>query len=253
MPRKVCKVHVVLTCCLLVAGAKLCAAAISNPPIARLDVFIGVRYDANTVLIFFNSTAMPGKPGVPARPWPSGAAAVWVANAPMQLAPSGEEQQWVNRWPGGADFAPRLGEGFVLALGGGTRVRGIVSNLGYLPVCNMTWLVGLVSVNAADRAMYASAATEGMAAYPATEETLRASAKGQQAASAAVATAANERILNTFPLAALPMLDQAADDHESVVLTEERDEGRVLYSLKRQTAGNLLPTGVYFANGCPVR
>jgi len=66
------------------------------------------------------------------------------------------------------------------------------------------------------------------------------------------ATDENGRIVNLFPLAALPMLDQGDDtsDHNNILLMEERGPEGVQYSLERWTPGGLLPTGIYFADHC---
>jgi hypothetical protein len=63
MLRKVCKVHLVLLCCLLAAGVELRAEVISSlePAILRMDAFVAARYDANRALVFFAS--QPVVPG----------------------------------------------------------------------------------------------------------------------------------------------------------------------------------------------
>jgi len=248
--------HFALLLCFAAAAADLCAAPVPrvDPAIARADVFVAARYDADTALVFFHTASIAGSPGVPAGPWPqTGVAVAWVTGTHLQLAPAGEEKQWASQWPGGPSFAPQIGEEFVLATGGSARVRGMLGSLGYLPDCNQqTWLVGLVRVDAVDRADYATANAEGMAAYPATPETVQRILQTHAAvAPAATSTTADGRIVNRFSLEALPMLDRGAGAEETMLLIEEdRPEG-VLFSFKRQTpTGELEPVGVYFARSC---
>ena len=351
-----------------------CARAASAPAILRTDAFVAMRYDASTALVFFNSAALPANPGLPAGAWPQDASKWLGPHARLQLVRTGGEKQWINRWPGGADFAPHMGAEFVLALGGGAQARGMLSSIGYLPLCDTTWLVGLVRVDASQRALYGSAGAEGFVAYAATAaatsgaqagatigpvlrsgdaDAFDASARakietalqgrvtgdyanylkqresiyegGQSSTLAHVrgddamiaghaqlsytaqkvtvgpatpryyvralwkasdsskdggeavytisawfttdwelesvsesdaplggATDENGRIVNLFPLAALPMLDQGDDtsDHNNILLMEERGPEGVQYSLERWTPGGLLPTGIYFADHC---
>jgi len=236
----------------VLAFAAACAHAASDPSILRTDVFIATQYDANTALVLFSSNAaVPANPGVPVAAWPLGTPP-WLPGARLQLVRSGEESLWTERWPGGASSAPQRGQQFVLALGGNARVHGMLSTLGYLPLCDTTWLVGLVTVDAADRALYAGASAGGMAAYHATPEILRVlpAASAGAKSDGIVPDVKNGSVLNRFPLAMLPMLDQAGGDAGEIFLIEEHGEGGALYSLQRQTPEGLVATGVYFSNHC---
>jgi len=137
----------------------------SDPAILRMDAFVATRYDASTALVFFSSAAVPADPGVPAGVWPPGAAKWLGAHARLRLVRDGSEKQWIARWPGGATFAPHRDAEFVLVLGGSASVHGRLSTLGYIPLCDTTWMVGMVSVDADDRELYNSSAAEGFAAY----------------------------------------------------------------------------------------
>ena len=169
MLRKVCKVHLVLLCCLLAAGVELRAEVISSlePAILRMDAFVAARYDANRALVFFASQPVVAGAGIPADAWPREACTWAGKQAQLRLAQGDAAAQWEHSWPGGADFAPSIGAPFTLALGGSTQIHGTLSDIGYLPLCNTTWVIGLVSVVAADRELYRSTGTEGFIAYAA--------------------------------------------------------------------------------------
>ncbi len=126
---------------LLLCAALVCAvpaSAASTPAILRMDAFVAAQYDANTALVFFNSVVMPANLGVPAGAWPqAGPQSVsrWVdPRVPLRLVRSGEEAQWRHYWPGGEAYAPKVGGMYALALGS-SSVRGTLSSIGYLPVC----------------------------------------------------------------------------------------------------------------------
>jgi hypothetical protein len=226
----------------------------SSPAILRTDAFIATPYDADSVLVFFNTSVMPAGLGIPAGPWPQRATPWAGPQARLRLVSPGGEAQWRHYWLGGADSAPHMGNAYVLALGHNEMVRGILNSIGYLPVCDSTWLVGLLNVDAADRTRYASSVTEALVAYLAPAGGLRAlkSAAEESAVPAAGSTYGKDRILNVFPLDVLPMLDQGDRDsgNPKILLTEERTVDSVVYSLKRWTPGGLVPAGIYFENRC---
>jgi len=150
---------------LLMLVAPVCARAANEPAILRTDAFVAMRYDAQTALVFFSNGSLPANSGAPAGAWPQDASK-WVgAHTRLQLVRSGTEKEWAKRWPGGADFAPHMGAEFTLALGGPVITHGRLSSIGYLPLCDTTWLVGLVSVDAADRGAYDGLHAEGFVAY----------------------------------------------------------------------------------------
>jgi hypothetical protein len=242
----------------LVCVAAACMAqarAADAPAILRTDAFVAAQYDANTVLVFFNTVVMPPALGAPAGAWPpmsqQGAAAWAGAQTQLRLTDISGEMQWRQYWPGGEAYAPKLGGAYALALGGNRTVHGILSSVGYLAVCDSNWLVGLVSVDEADRSRYASAAAVGMVAYQAEQNV--STGEGQSAEAPAVGSAmGSDRILNVFPLSALPMLDQGDGDsaHQTIVLTEARTADSLVFSLKRITPGGLVDAGVVFENRC---
>jgi hypothetical protein len=231
------------------------ASAASTPAILRMDAFVAAQYDANTALVFFNSAVMPPNLGTPAGAWPqAGPQSVsrWVnPQVPLRLVRSGEEAQWRHYWPGGEAYAPKVGGAYALALGA-SSVHGMLSSIGYLPVCETTWLVGLVTVDAVDRTRYASDAAVGMVAYQATAGVPRSFSSRESADAPSVGSAVgSDRILNVFPLDELPMLDQGeAGEHTDILLTETRSAEGAIYALKRRTPGGLVDTGVYFENRC---
>jgi len=361
---------------MLMMVATVCARAENEPAILRTDAFVAARYDARTAVVFFSSQSLGANPGAPAG-LPQGATR-WIGGHRLQIVRNGAEKEWAKRWPGGADSAPQMGAEFVLALGGSAWVHGRLSTLGYLPLCDTTWLVGLVSVDASDREAFGQLDAEGFVAYTAptaaralpdgsavgligpvivfsdtdamgdSDKEARGAARAKieaalksrvtadyanylsqrqmtyekekptalvhvqgdaemiagraklsytaqkvmvgpgtpryyvravwrstsgealytisawftpewemesvtdSEAPLGTSTEDNDRILNIFPLAALPMLEQHADEDAqySVLLMEERGPEGALYSLKRWTEGGLLPTGVYFANRC---
>jgi hypothetical protein len=233
--------------CVAAAGIAQTHAA-SSPAILRMDAFIAAPYDANTALVFFNTSVMPAGLGVPVGAWPQGASAWAGSQARLWLANSGETQ-WRHYWPGGESNAPKLGGQYALALGGNRVVRGTLSSIGYLPVCDAIWLVGLIRVDEVDRTRYANEAAEGMVTYLSNGAPNPDSGSGQDAP-AIGSTVAKDRIVNVFPLAAVPMLDQGDGGNQTILLTEERTADSVVYSLKRRTPGALVPAGVYFENRC---
>jgi hypothetical protein len=246
----------------LVVAATPCACAasvaVSSPAILRTDAFVAAEYDTNTALVFFSSSALvlPGL-GAPAGAWPPmsrQAAAQWAGEQThLRLAGSNGEAQWRHYWPGGEGYAPKLGGAYVLALGGNRSVRGTLSSIGYLTVCEQTWLVGLVSVDEVDRSRYAGSMEQGMTAYPAIGGAPQNTDYGSgQSAPAVGSTVGNDLILSVYPLSALPMLDQGDGDsgNQTIVLTEQHGTDSVIYSLKRVTSAGLVPAGVYFENRC---
>lgn len=179
-------------------------------------------------------------------------AALWAgAQTHLRLTDSNGETQWRQYWPGGEAYAPKLGDAYTLALGGDTIVHGILSSVGYLAVCDDNWLVGLVTVDEADRSRYASSVTWGLVAYHATENVSPGDAQSSTAPAVGSAVG-GDRILNVFPLSVLPMLDQGDGDsaQQTIVLTEERTADSWIYSLKRVTPGGLVDAGVEFENRC---
>jgi hypothetical protein len=256
MPRRVPIFRSVLLLALLcvVAAGVAHAQSASTPAILRTDAFIATPYDADTALVFFNTSVMPAGLGIPTGPWPQSATPWAGAQARLRLVNPGDEAQWRHYWLGGAEAAPHVGGVYVLALGRNEVVRGMLSGIGYLPVCDSTWLVGLVSVDAVDRTRYAGSVAEGMVAYLTPVGGLRVvrSSGEDGAVPAAGSTFGKDRILNVFPLDVLPMLDQGDRDsgNQKILLTEERTVDSVIYSLKRWTPGGLVPAGVYFENRC---
>jgi len=254
-----CRVPIFRSCvrllallCVAAAGAH--AQTASSPAILRMDAFVAAPYGADTALVFFNTSAMPAGLGIPAGPWPQRASQWAGPQARLRLVNPGDEAQWRHYWPGGADSAPHMGSAYVLALGHNEMVRATLSSIGYLPVCDSTWLVGLLSVDAVDRTRYASSVAEAMVAYLAPAGGLQAvnSSSEESAVPAVGSTSGKDRILNIFPLGVLPMLDQGDRDssNQRILLTEEHTVDSVLYSLKRWTPGGLVPAGVYFENRC---
>lgn len=193
---------------------------------------------------------MPAGLGTPAGVWPQGAPQWTGAQTHLRLVRSGEEAQWKHYWPGNADYAPKVGGMYVITLGA-SSVHGVLSNIGYLPVCDTAWLVGLITVDAADRSRYANGVAEGMVAYLAVTSVPRSAKPTAQDAAAVGTTVGKDRVLNAFPLDALPMFDQGeAGEHADILLTEVHHADGVTYALKRRTPGGLLDTGVYFENYC---
>jgi hypothetical protein len=255
-----------LLLCLVTAGLCVCvpcAYAGSAPAILRTDAFIATPYDANTAIVFFNSNALvPAGLGAPAGKLPEWVAVMTGWSAHLRLENSDGEMRWRHYWPGGEAYAPKLGGQYVLALGENNLARGMLSSLGYLTLCGDTWLVGLVTVEEADRGNYAEwNHPVGIVVYPEPEgglpvlkpipdrdefsprhlrDTLGEKVLG------------SDRIFSTFPLDALPMLEQGDEDagNQWIVLTQQQNANSVIYSLKRVTPGALVPAGVYFEDGC---
>jgi hypothetical protein len=246
-----CLRALVLLCTVAACGVPASeASAASTPAILRTDAFLATRYDANTALVFFNNTVMPAGLGTPAGVWPQGAPQ-WAGNqAHLRLVRSGEETQWKHYWPGNEEYAPKVGGMYVIALGA-SSVRGVLSSVGYLPLCDTTWLVGLITVDAVDRSRYVSDMAEGMVAYLAVAGAPRSAKPAAQDTAAVGTTVGKDKVLNAFPLDALPMFDQGeAGEHADILLTEVRSTDGVTYALKRRTPGGLIDAGVTFENYC---
>ncbi len=223
-------------CPLCMVAAGLCAhagaATVSSPAILRTDAFIATPYDANTALVFFSSNALvPASVGVPAGALPKPAITMAGGHAQLRLENSSGEPRWRHYWRAASPMRRSWGQQYVLAVGEHLE-HGMVSSLGYLKVCDVIWMVGLVTIEETDRYKYAQwSLPAGMVAYPEPEGGVPALKpildRDEFAKLPAKDVMGDDKSFTIFPLDALPMLDQGDRDagDQRILLTQQQTAG----------------------------